>query len=62
VQTVIECGGEKFIHTSDVEGPAMPDQIRFVIEEQPDVVILDGPMTPKRLRIRSSLTTISRAI
>ena len=45
VQTAIECGGEKFIHTSDVEGPAMPDQIRFVIEEQPDVVILDGPMT-----------------
>jgi len=45
VQTSIECGGEKFIHTSDVEGPAMPDQIRFVIEEQPDVVILDGPMT-----------------
>ena len=45
VQTSIECGGEKFIHTSDVEGPAMPDQIRFIIEEQPDVVILDGPMT-----------------
>ena len=45
VQTSIECGGEKFIHTSDVEGPAMPDQIRFVIEEQPDVVVLDGPMT-----------------
>ncbi len=45
VQTSIECGGEKFIHTSDVEGPAMPEQIRFVIEEQPDVVVLDGPMT-----------------
>jgi len=45
VQTSIECGGEKFIHTSDVEGPAMPEQIQFVIDEQPDVVILDGPMT-----------------
>lgn len=45
VETSIECGGEKFIHTSDVEGPSMPEQIRFIIEEQPDVVILDGPMT-----------------
>ena len=45
VQTAIECGGEKFIHTSDVEGPSMPEQIQFVIDEQPDVVVLDGPMT-----------------
>lgn len=35
----------KFIHTSDVEGPSMDAQINFIIENKPNFVILDGPLT-----------------
>ncbi|MHC1566547.1 MAG: MBL fold metallo-hydrolase [Candidatus Syntropharchaeia archaeon] len=45
VEVSISHGKEKFVHSSDVEGPSIEDQARFVIEEDPDVLILDGPMT-----------------
>jgi len=38
-------GGEKVVHTSDVEGPSLNDQIGFVLKEKPNVLIVDGPMT-----------------
>jgi len=41
----ISCGNEKVLHTSDVEGASQRDQINFVLEEKPDILILDGPMT-----------------
>ncbi|MDY6865749.1 MAG: MBL fold metallo-hydrolase [Halobacteriota archaeon] len=41
----ISCGNEKVLHTSDVEGASQRDQIDFVLEEKPDILILDGPMT-----------------
>ena len=34
-----------FVFTSDVEGPSINDQVKFIIEENPDLVYLDGPMT-----------------
>ncbi|MEM3463519.1 MAG: MBL fold metallo-hydrolase [Candidatus Bathyarchaeia archaeon] len=44
-ETCITCGGEKFLHTSDVEGPSLEDQIAFILEQKPDVLFVDGPMT-----------------
>ncbi len=41
----ISCGGEKLVFTSDVEGPSLPDQALFILDEKPDILILDGPMT-----------------
>lgn len=41
----IKSNSEKFLHTSDVEGPSLEDQIRFIIDEKPDVLFVDGPMT-----------------
>lgn len=41
----ISHGGEKLLHTSDVEGPSLDDQVQFILEEKPDVLIVDGPMT-----------------
>jgi len=41
----IGSGGEKFLHTSDVEGPSLEDQISFILNERPDVLFVDGPMT-----------------
>jgi hypothetical protein len=34
-----------FVFTSDVEGPSIADQTNFIIDENPDLVYLDGPMT-----------------
>lgn len=44
VEVSVACG-EKLVHTSDVEGPSVEDQAKFVIRENPDVLIVDGPMT-----------------
>jgi len=38
-------GGEKVVYTSDVEGPSLNEQIGFVLKENPNVLIVDGPMT-----------------
>jgi len=38
-------GDRKFLYTSDVEGPCIPDQIEFILQEKPDTVMVDGPMT-----------------
>ncbi len=44
-ETCIKSRGEKFLHTSDVEGPSLDDQITFILNEKPDVLFVDGPMT-----------------
>jgi len=41
----IKCGGEGFLFTSDVEGPSLDEQIRFILEEKPEILFVDGPMT-----------------
>jgi len=41
----IKSNSEKFLCTSDVEGPSLEDQINFILEEKPDILFVDGPMT-----------------
>jgi predicted metallo-beta-lactamase superfamily hydrolase len=41
----IKCASESFLFTSDVEGPSLEEQINFILEEKPDVLFVDGPMT-----------------
>lgn len=41
----IKSNSEKFLYTSDVEGPSLEDQIGFILAEKPDVLFVDGPMT-----------------
>ncbi|MBN1761979.1 MAG: MBL fold metallo-hydrolase [Methanomicrobia archaeon] len=45
VEVSISCGDEKLVFTSDVEGPSVADQADFILKENPDLLILDGPMT-----------------
>jgi len=45
VTEVLVDDGYKLVHTSDVEGPSVSDQVEFILTEKPNVVILDGPMT-----------------
>lgn len=43
--TVVEHGGRKLIHSSDINGPVIEDYAEWIVREDPDVLILDGPMT-----------------
>jgi hypothetical protein len=45
ISTSITYEDEKFIHTSDLEGPVIEDQAEWLINEDPNVLILDGPST-----------------
>ena len=38
-------GGETFVHTSDVQGPPLKEQLSFVLDSDPTVLYVDGPMT-----------------
>lgn len=37
--------GETFLHTSDVQGPVLDEQTDFILEERPDLLFVDGPIT-----------------
>lgn len=43
--TMIEHNGKKLLHTSDINGPIIEDYAEMIINEDPDILILDGPMT-----------------
>ncbi len=45
VEILIENSEYKFIHTSDVEGPSQKDQTDFILENKPNLVFLDGPLS-----------------
>ena len=45
LEVSISCSGEKLVYTSDIEGACVEEQAAFIIEENPDLLILDGPMT-----------------
>lgn len=42
--TIVE-RGEKLLHSSDLNGPIIEDYASFIIKENPNYLILDGPMT-----------------
>lgn len=43
--TVIECNGVKVLHSSDLQGPIIEDYAEWIVEEKPDILVLDGPTT-----------------
>jgi hypothetical protein len=62
-------GGETFVHTSDVQGPPLKEQLSFLLDSDPTVLYVDGPMThmpdhyPEEMTKRSiaNLTRILRS-
>ncbi len=44
-EVLIDDGKTKFIHTSDVEGATVGGQQAFIIQNDPDICLIDGPMT-----------------
>ncbi len=45
IEVVIKEGKDVFLHTSDVEGLSLENQVSFIIEQNPDIIFCDGPMT-----------------
>ena len=45
VELAIREGEQTFLHTSDVQGPSLDEQLDFILQSQPGVVACDGPMT-----------------
>jgi predicted metallo-beta-lactamase superfamily hydrolase len=50
----------KFLHTSDVQGPLSEEQTSFVLQEDPQVIFCDGPVT-YMLGRRYSMESLHRA-
>ncbi len=45
IPTIITLEDEKIIHSSDLEGPVIEDHSEWIINENPNVLIIDGPST-----------------
>ena len=45
VALLVEHKGKKFIYSSDLQGPQIEDYAEWIIEQNPDAMILDGPAT-----------------
>jgi predicted metallo-beta-lactamase superfamily hydrolase len=45
VEVSIREGGSCFLHTSDIQGASLAQQVAFIRAESPDTLYLDGPLT-----------------
>jgi predicted metallo-beta-lactamase superfamily hydrolase len=45
VEVSVESGGERVLFTSDVQGPVSEEQVKFILENAPQTLIVDGPPT-----------------
>ncbi len=45
LEVYIERGRKSFLYTSDVEGPSLEDQVKFILEMNPKILYVDGPMS-----------------
>ncbi len=45
LSVIIETKNKKFLYSSDMNGPIIEDYAQFIIKENPDILVLDGPMT-----------------
>ncbi len=45
VEVSVKSGGEGVLYTSDVQGPVSEEQVKFILENAPQILIVDGPPT-----------------
>ncbi len=45
IMTTIDDGSKKVLHASDVQGPVTEEARDYIIEQKPDVIVMDGPPT-----------------
>ena len=61
VEVMVHSNGGSVLYTSDVEGPVLENQLRFIVNEKPELAIVDGPLT-YMLGYRFSYEDLDRAI
>ena len=61
IMTTVDDGTLRLLHTSDVEGPIVEKAVDYIISENPDIVIIDGPAT-YFLGYRFSYANLTRSI
>lgn len=42
---VVEHNGRKLLYSSDLQGPMIEDYANWIMDEDPDILLLDGPPT-----------------
>jgi uncharacterized protein len=45
IMTTVDDGKKKLLHASDVQGPVTKDAAEYIIKQNPDILIMDGPPT-----------------
>lgn len=45
LETFVDDGKLRLLHSSDVEGPALKEQADFILKQKPNFLILDGPLS-----------------
>jgi len=45
IMTTIDDGKQKILHSSDVQGPVTKDAKEYILDQKPDLLIMDGPPT-----------------
>ncbi len=45
LMTTVDDGEKRILHSSDVQGPVTKDAKEYIIEQKPDLLIMDGPPT-----------------
>ena len=45
IMTTVDDGKKKVLHASDVQGPVTRDATKYIIKQEPDLLIMDGPPT-----------------
>lgn len=61
VTEVLVDDGTRFVHTSDIEGPAVQKQVDFILKANPNVLYLDGPLS-YMLGFRYSQSDLNKSI
>ena len=67
VMARVSRGDETFVHTSDVIGPPLKAHLSFILDSEPTVLYVDGPMThmPENYpeaRTKQSITNLLRIV
>ncbi|WP_048092215.1 hypothetical protein [Geoglobus acetivorans] len=57
----VDDGSGTFVHTSDVEGASLEEQINWLLKKDAEIVVMDGPMT-YMLGYRYSHESLNRSI
>lgn len=58
IEVCVKYKDRKVLFSSDIGGGVLEDQINFILENKPDIVILDGPVTYLRRRKDDTLEVI----